>query len=229
VIKSLIQVKKWIFFMDIVSLLEKTDFFKEFSSSGKTRLAGICQPRKIKKREILFLEGEKGEALCLLAEGNIQLYKTAEDGKEVAIKLIRPGEIFAEVVLFEKETYPVSATALENSLVLEFPKRKFLALLNEEGLRNDFIGMLMRKQRYLVGQIMNLSTADVESRFFMFLKEQYGQKEQYTLSLSKKNLAAAIGTNPETLSRLLFRLKEQGTLTWEGDCLALRKNFWQDR
>ena len=42
----------------------------------------------------------------------MQLFKTSADGKEVVIKLVRAGEIFGEVVLFEQDRFPVSACAL---------------------------------------------------------------------------------------------------------------------
>lgn len=215
--------------MDAQLLLDQVDFFKGVSAENKKALAAICQPQRLKKREMLFLEGDRGSAIYLLAEGNVQLFKTTAEGKEVVIKLVQPGELFAEVVLFEKESYPVSAIAIEKSLVYLIAKRAFNQLLARESFRNDFIGMLMRKQRYLVSQIVNLSSADVEERFFHFLAQQYGKKEQYRVTFSKKDLAAAIGTNPETLSRLLFRLKEEGTAVWEGDKLTLRKSYWQTR
>lgn len=215
--------------MEIQALLETTAFFKEVSAESKKAISRICHPRKLNKREVLFLEGEKGNAVFLLAEGNIQLYKTTPEGREVTIKMVRPGELFAEVILFEKESFPVSAAAVEKSLVYSLPRGDFHSLLADESFRNDFIGMLMRKQRYLVSQIMNLSASDVETRFFNFLAEQYGRRDQYLITISKKDLAAAIGTNPETLSRLLLKLKEESILIWEGDQLRLRNGFWKGR
>jgi CRP-like cAMP-binding protein len=215
--------------MEILALLEAASFFKEVSAESKKAISRICHPRKLNKREVLFMEGQTGEAVYLMAEGNIQLYKTTPDGRDVTIKMVRPGELFAEVILFEKESFPVSAVAVEKSLVYSLPRAEFHGLLSNESFRNDFIGMLMRKQRYLVGQIMNLSASDVETRFFNFLEEQYGRHDRYLITIPKKDLAAAIGTNPETLSRLLWKLKEERILVWEGDRLRLRSGFWRER
>jgi CRP/FNR family transcriptional regulator len=164
--------------------------------------------------------------MYLLVYGTIQLYKSAPDGRDIVIRVIGPGEIFAEVVLFEQDNYPVSAVALEDSLVLMLPRRQIHCLLAEEPFRNAFVSMLMKKQRHLANRILNLTLHDVEDRFFLFLQEQYGCREVYNIPLSKKDIAAAIFTNPETFSRLLQRLRQNNTLTWERKKLTLRTGFW---
>jgi CRP/FNR family transcriptional regulator len=89
--------------------------------------------------------------------------------------------------------------------------------------------MLMRKQRYLTERILYLTTREVEDRFFDFLAEQYGRRDVYDIPLAKKDVAAAIGTIPETFSRLLLRLKAEGLGSWDGDRLELAPGFWQHR
>lgn len=214
--------------MDIASLLGKTGFFQGVSEDSKRALESICSLKWYRKKEMLFFEGEPGDSLHLLASGGIQLFKSSLEGKEVVIKLVKPGEIFAEVVLFEKDRYPVSAIAIEDSQVCLIPRRQFHVLLDQAPFRNDFIRTLMQKQRYLVDQILSLSTADVEERFFQFLQDHYGTKEEYSVPFTKKDVAASIGILPETLSRLLLRLKNEGKLVWEGEQIRLQKGFWKN-
>jgi CRP-like cAMP-binding protein len=85
----------------------------------------------------------------------------------------------------------------------------------------------MRKQRYLADRILYLTGHDVEERFFLFLGEQFGRRDKYRIRLSKKDIAAAIGTIPETLSRLLLRLREEEKIRWEGENLDLAEGFWE--
>ena len=214
---------------DIISFLSKTDFFKDIVGDSLTALAEIAMPKTAEKRELLFLEGDEGRSLYILVEGTIQIFKAAADGREVVIKTVLPGEVFGEVVLFEEKRYPVSARALSKSRLLTLPRVQIECLLAEDAFRRDFIGMLMRKQRYLAGRILYLTAHDVEDRFFEFLREQYGEKQTYSISLSKKDLAAAIGTIPETFSRLIMRLKREGIIRWEGKILTLGERFWETR
>ena len=202
--------------MNKEEILCQIPLFESISRESLASLSDICIQKRLSKKEILFLEGDKGYSIYILIKGNVQLYKSTPDGKEIVIKIVKPGEMFAEVVLFEENRYPVSAIALKESQVFMISKHQFTCLLASEAFRNDFIKNMMQKLRYLADQIRYLTNHDVEDRLFMFLEEQYGKKEQIVCTLSKKNVAAAIGTTPETLSRLIQRLQMEGRLKWEG-------------
>ena len=201
-------------------ILAESTFFKDLSPESLKALAAICACRELKKRDVLFREGQPGTAIYLLRRGAVQLHKATPDGNEVVIKIVRPSETFAEVVLFEQERYPVTATALAPSDLIVFPRADVLRLLDATGFRNDFLRMLMRKQRYLAERIVQISAHDVEDRLLWFLDEQFGSEKTVTLAVSKKDVAAAIGTTPETLSRLLQVLKRRKVLTWKGKTLV---------
>lgn len=215
--------------MDVHELLEESDFFRTLSAAGRRAVASICVPKVLRKREILFVEGEQGHSMYILAQGTVQIFKSSEDGKEVVIKLLRPGEIFGEVVLFEQDRFPVSACALTPAQVFLLPRKQFDCLLQEEAFRRDFIAMLLSKQRYLAERIFRLSALDVEQRFFHFLREHFGEREEYSIDITKRDVAAAIDALPETLSRLLLKLRDDGTASWDGQTLRVRRGFWKDR
>jgi len=108
------------------------------------------------------------------------------------------------------------------------PKHQFYCLLADENFRNEFIGTLMKKMRFLADQIRYLTSHDVEDRLLMFLEDQYGRLERIKCSLSKKAVAAAIGTTPETLSRLLLRLKSEGKLHWQDSKITVNPATWMN-
>lgn len=202
--------------MDILGFIDRSDYFQGVSIENKKLLSKICIPKNVAKKEVLFNEGDEGHAFYFLAIGAIGLYKSIESGKEVVIKIIQPGEPFAEVILFERNIYPVTAIAIKPGVVFVIHKNEFINLLNIENFRNDFISMLMKKQRYLAERIRFLTMHDVEERFFLFLKEHFGNCERVILNLSKKDIAAAIGTTPETYSRLITRLIQEKRIKVSG-------------
>jgi CRP-like cAMP-binding protein len=207
--------------MDIFGFIDRSDFFQGVSLANKKLLSDICIPKNIVKKEVLFHEGDQGHSFFFLASGAVGLYKGAENGKEVVIKIIQPGEPFAEVILFERNIFPVTAIAIKPTIVFVIPKNQFVELLNLENFRNDFISMLMRKQRYLTERIRFLTMYDVEERFFLFLKEHFGIKDRIVFNLSKKDIAAAIGTTPENYSRLISRLVVEEKIKFEGKVIDI--------
>src|SRR3989339_1109973 len=142
--------------MTALDIINRADFFKGVCEKSRFRVASVCIPKKLKKNEAVFHEGEKGFAVHLCGEGSIRVFKIGQDGRESVIKIIEPGEIFGEVVLFENSIYPASAVALTPSLVYVMPRQDFHGLLENGAFRNDFLAMLMRKQRYLAEQIYTL-------------------------------------------------------------------------
>jgi CRP/FNR family transcriptional regulator, dissimilatory nitrate respiration regulator len=212
--------------MDMDILLKNSELFSGLSESAAKKITAMGAQKKISQNNMIFFEGEKGSSFFLLYKGSVRLFKSTQEGREVTVKLVAPGEIFAEVILFEIDHYPVSATAVTNSVLLSINRSSFYTLLDDVAFRNEFISVLMKKQRYLADRIVYLTAYDVEERFFRFLSEHYGRKNSYEFTISKKDMAAAIGTIPETFSRLIQRLTQRGIILWEGNRLELQKEFW---
>ncbi|MDZ7413163.1 MAG: Crp/Fnr family transcriptional regulator [candidate division KSB1 bacterium] len=215
--------------MDPELILKKIGLFEQFSPESIRALAQICLPKRVAKRQVLFLEGDRGHSLYILASGAVQLYKTAADGREVVIKVVKPGELFAEAILFEQECYPVSAVALRESVVYLLPKLQFHCLLEQERFRNEFIANLFAKLRFLTEQMVQRSSADAEERLWCFIEEHFGRVTRVLSPLSKKTVAAAIGATPETLSRLLLKLRKEGKLRWERRVVEIDPRVWEQR
>jgi len=214
--------------MDVCNTLDNIRFLDGISKSGKKALADRCVPIERPKQTVLFREGEYGEVMFFLVRGRIALHKLSQEGAETVIEILKSGDAFAEVILFEQRSYPVTAVALTDIRILSLQRRDLLALLREETFRNDFIAMLLGKQRYLVNRIYQLTSRGVEQRLRAFLMEQYGKGERISAEINKKQLAAAIGATPETLSRLLQDLGRRKLLTWKHGVIEIAPSFWEE-
>jgi CRP-like cAMP-binding protein len=212
--------------MNVRQILDQVGFFEGISRESKEALSRVCMPLQRPKQSVLFREAEPGEAMFLLARGRVSLHKLSPEGREVVIKVIQPGEVFAEVILFEKKYYPVTAVSLTEILAFKLLRRDLRQLLRQEDFRNDFIATLLRKQRYLTDKIQQLTSQDVEQRLRAFLLEQYGEREEIQVEINKKQLASAIGATPETLSRLLQDLSRRKRLTWKQGVIHTAPDFW---
>ena len=214
---------------ELESLIRKTELFGGLDDRIISAVGNCGRVRELNDRDILFMEGFRGDCFYLLLEGSVKVVKTGYDGRESIIKFIQPGEVFAEAVILGQTDYPAGAIALTLSRVLEINRLDFLRLFEDETVREEFIKSLIRKLFYLTSRIHYLSSYDVEERFFKFLLERFGQNESYSIPFAKRDIATAIGTVPETLSRLISRLKNQGDiLEWEGHRIILKKGFWEE-
>jgi CRP/FNR family transcriptional regulator len=213
----------------IARIVAESEFFRGLSPEACARMAALGRERRLRKGEVLFLEHTRGRAIFLLTEGRVALTKSTADGRDIGLRTVKPGETFAEVVLFEEDRYPATATALTAVRALAFARMDVRQLLETRAFRDEFIAMLMRKQRYLTERVRRITSCDVEERLALFLREQFGQAAAIVPALTKKDVAAAIGAAPETFSRLLRRLRQRKLLVWQGRQLHVAERFWKER
>jgi len=203
------------------------DFFGGLSKRSLEKLETVQKRRTLAAGSLLFLEDEEGRHLFRLISGSIRLFRTTSDGREVTIHLVEPGDLFAEIVLFERDTYPASAVAVEDSLVSVIDRAQVHDLLGDARFRDDFLRNLVGKMRFLSQQLYVLTTMDVEERLARFLETRHGRFESIRFRLSKKETAAAISVRPETLSRVLTRLDDAGLLRWKRGTIKASPEFWR--
>jgi len=205
--------------------LSKSLFFGGLSTEIISEIVKRGRTETFNKDEIIFFEGDKGEKFFFLIEGLVKIYKSADNDREIVLRHIRPGEMFGEVILFESETYPVSATALRGSTLFSINRTLFMELFREEPFRKYFTGNIFRKLRYLADKVAFLNAYDVEERFFLFIDEHYGIKPVINVDITKAELADGIGTIPETISRLMARLKLNELVVWNKNEIKLNIDY----
>lgn len=213
--------------MDAARIIADCHYFAGLSESNRVALVRTCERQGYVKGEMVFHEGQPVSGVYLISEGCIQLVRMAPNGREVVIKTCEAGEIFAEAALLKGGCYPVSANVVQDAVLFRIPKADFMDLLQLESFRTDFEVGLMLRVRYLTERISYLISYEPAERLFYFLREHYGEQSTYHLKITKKDIAAEIGVTPESLSRLLRRLSDEGVLEWKGDTLRVRSDCWQ--
>jgi len=179
--------------------------------------------KKIKK-EHLFFEGEEGNLLYFLISGNVKLYKTNMEGKEAVIHFVRHGEIFAEILLYMEKKYPVSAVALDNIEILGIDANKlFQTIKINPEIAMLLIATLADRIKYFVTMIENLTLSDTRNRFLNYLKTHKEKNKIRTviLPVPKKDIAMLLDTTPETFSRILRKLADEGFIKVHGREITL--------
>ncbi|HPD78923.1 MAG TPA: Crp/Fnr family transcriptional regulator [Spirochaetota bacterium] len=208
-------------FNDPKEIFNKSLFFGGLSPEIIDKLEKRGRSLDFAKDEIIFFEGDRGDEFFFLLSGLVRIYKSTDSDKEVVLRYIKPGEMFGEVILFDSPIYPVNAVAQRDSVLFAIKRQLFLELFGDESFVKFFVGNLFKKMRHLADRVAFLNAYDVEERFFLFINEHYGLKSVVKIDLSKAEIAEAIGTLPETLSRLLSRLKSRGIIEWDKEEMKL--------
>ena len=182
-------------------------------------LAEITQLRACKAGETLFEAGQPGTHFFAVVTGKVRVFRASLSGKEQILSVFTAGESFAEVPVFEGKTYPASAQALEDSVLLSIPRRGFVELLRREPeLALGVMALLASRLRLFVGQIAQLSLKEVPERlagYLLLLRAAQG-RDELTLDLPKGQIASYLGTIPETLSRAIKKLTDLGLVEVAG-------------
>lgn len=202
--------------VEIESVLKASPYFSGLSDNARRALARVSGLTTHRKGDVLFLEGRKGNHMYLLVRGRVKLYRSDSEGNEVTLRMVNPGSAFAEVILFEQDRYPVTAECVADTALVALPRNEIHTLLGDAAFRRDFMAFLMRRLRHLAQRVQELSGANAEERLLGFLRREYGGAGTVHVDLSKKDVAAAVGIAPESLSRLIKRLANAGVLAWRG-------------
>ncbi|HEX2855355.1 MAG TPA: Crp/Fnr family transcriptional regulator [Opitutaceae bacterium] len=213
----------------IAATLRSCQLFSGLPGGELETIAAFATLRAIAKDAYLFHEGDPSEGFYVVQKGAINVHRVSAAGKEQVIYVFRAGESFAEASMAVDRGYPANARAIEPSSIVVIPKAPFLALLTRRpdlGLR--MLGSMSQHLRVLVGLVEDLTLKDVETRVINWLLRQCeaGAKEQkqFTIQLrmTKRVLAAELGTSSETLSRTFARLRDEQLLDVKGNTLLVR-------
>ena len=210
---------------EVVELIDRMPLFHGLAPDQLDQVGAICVEKEYGKGETIFSEGDKASGFYVVAEGQVKIYKLSMEGKEHILHIYGPGHPFGEVPVFAGENFPAHAQALAGTRLLFFPREAFLAMITANpNLALKMMAVLSRRLRSFTVQIENLSLKEVPARlasYLLYLDQEQGNQHDVSLTISKTQLAAIIGTIPETLSRIFKRLSKQRLITVEGPHIRL--------
>jgi CRP-like cAMP-binding protein len=183
-----------------------------------------------KKGELIFKRGASSKGIYFVVKGKVKVYQVNQDGKSQIVYIYRKGEFFGYRPLLCNGTHPVTAEAMEDSVISFIPKTKFLQVLNiSPELANKLLFNLSHEFAVWINTTAAFAQQTVKERFaltLLILNETF-KKEGITkpieLNLSREDLASYVGTAVETLVRILKELKEKKILEVKGRKIKIMK------
>ena len=206
----------------VVNTLRGCQLFTGVPPEDLENIAAVSVVKSLEKNDYLFHEGDPAHGFYVVQRGAVNVHRVTAAGKEQIIHVFRTGESFAEVALATERGYPADARALEPTQVLLVQKDGILALLKRQPeLALRMLGSMSSHLRVLVGQLEDLTLKDVETRLANWLVKrcpnpQSGAPIKIELTMTKRVLAAELGTVSETFSRTLAKFREQKLIAVKG-------------
>jgi CRP-like cAMP-binding protein len=180
-------------------------------------LAGASRVDPYAREQIIFRQGDPCDRFWLLANGQVKIIYQTEDGRDVILEVISPGEIFGGTVLFML-THPATAQAMTEAETVSFSSDVYAGLVRRQSdVARKLITMLGQRLHSLLG-LQVLAGERVERRLahiLLKLAQRAGRVEAgggvlITIPLSRQDLADMAGTTLETAIRTMSRFRAQG-------------------
>ena len=213
----------------IESRLRKTDLLKQelqtgvegvdqlLFASGRETLKSLTEGRNIikyKKKQQVYSEGNRPTRLFYVQKGKIKTFKTNEYGKELIIGLYNEGDFLGYTALLEATAYHETAEALEDSELAIIPREDFEQLVySNKEIAQKFIKLLVKnvseKENQLLGIAYNSLRKKVAEALVTLKTKFKGSNENFSIDISRENLASIAGTATESLIRTLTDFRSE--------------------
>lgn len=160
----------------------------------------------------LYQAGETSEALYLIQEGQVKIYRVSASGKEQVIRVLEQGDFVGEMSLFNDRVYDNYVQAITTTKVCVIHRQDFKeVLLANSQIAWEILAELSNRLTDSEQQTTLITTTSVVARLSNYLLAAY-QKQQtprIQLEATKKNIASYLGMSAESFSRGLTKLTKQ--------------------
>ncbi|UPK47448.1 Crp/Fnr family transcriptional regulator [Paenibacillus pabuli] len=188
-------------------------------------LTSLLHARKYDKGEYVVQEGEHSDTLYIVHQGCVKLSRYAQNGKEHIIRFLFPGDFFGQAALLHQKPHDANAEVLESSALCSIHKNHFdLMLERYPKLAYHFllaISDLLGATDEWNSAISSMNTEQKIAKLLLYFHTRNYAPNEIRLPVYKKDMALLLGITPETLSRKLAAMQNQGLLQVTGNCILI--------
>jgi CRP/FNR family cyclic AMP-dependent transcriptional regulator len=185
--------------------------------------------RHFRRNEVIFHQGDPGDALHVITEGAVKILLPSAEGDEAIIATLKPGDFFGELALLDGRPRSATATTVEPTETLSLPREVFHELLDKHPeLRDALFASLATLLRRITKHVEELHFLDLAGRLAARLSELARQAQPgVTRSIeldwpyTQSDLAAMIGGTRQSVNRLLADLIDDGIVRLEHERLLI--------
>jgi CRP/FNR family transcriptional regulator, cyclic AMP receptor protein len=214
-----------------VALLRRTRLFAELREETLRALADRSIERTFPRHSRLFYQGDPGSALFVLASGLVKVVVTSEEGEEMVLVTLGPGEAFGELSIVDGGPRSASAEALEPTVALMITRPVLLELAaRDSGLTEALLHALGGLLRRLTEQASDLVFLDLPGRMAKLLAGLAADRGSATpagveldANLTQTDLAGMVGASRQSVNQILQGFARRGYLQVRGRRIVIHR------
>ena len=219
--------------MDERELLRTVPIFSDLTDQDIASLGRLSIRKHYPKDTVIFFENEEGDFFFMILDGRIKVTILGDDGREVILSLLGPGDFFGEMALLDNEPRSATAIAVEDSELLSLHRTDFQSVLaDNKSITVGLIRVLTSRLRKANHQISTLALLDVYGRVARVIvdmaREEGRRLKDGRIAFRRathQEIANRIGTTRETVTRMLKDLERQGLIHVEGKEMVVQPDF----
>lgn len=170
----------------------------------------ISRHKKYAKGDMIYMEGDIGDNLYVVHEGQIKISRLSESGKEQVIRILGPGDFMGELSIFSGKPVNDYAQSLGEANVCIVDGRELKELMKKyPSIAFKVMAELSQRLEKVEEAVTGITLHTVESRIAKRLLELADEVNEITLPISKADLASQLGITQETLSRKLTAFSDE--------------------
>lgn len=206
----------------------KSNFFLQSNyEDALNELLNGSKLNKYKNKQIIFEEDNHPQYVYYLKSGMAKSYKTNDGGKELTIQLYAPGDLIGYIAIIEKSTYQFTAQAMNDCEIVLISRSAFIELIqNNPAFSLRVIEVLAKHNSQKAERMIHLAYNSLRKRVantLLLLKNKFttDQEEQFTINITREELANISGTTTESLIRTLSDFKDEKLIAINGRAIKI--------
>ncbi len=210
--------------------LSRCRLFAGMNGESLAVIARTLRARRFRRGEVLFHEGDPGDALLVVVTGAVKIIVPSEDGGEAILATLRRGDFLGELAVLDGAPRSAGAVALEPTEALALPRDQFLGLVaSEPAIRDALLASLSHELRRLTTHVAELHFLDLTGRLaarLTRLAQDSGELREdgsirLDAPLTQTDLASMIGATRQSVNKLLGEFEADGLLLMERDSILI--------
>jgi len=214
-------------------LLQRLSLFQGVEPDELVRVGSELTERVFSKDAHIVQQDQPGDALFIIARGRVKVVIYGDNNREVILNLLKEGEFFGEMSLFDEQPRSAHVIASEDTQVLVMTREQFEQHVHRSPRTAiNVIKEMSRRLRRADEIIGNLATLDVSQRVVHIMKdlaEKDGEEVPEGILIKERptqqDIASMIGTSRETVSRVLSELQRGGFVEMRGRQILLTRKL----